>query len=208
MSVYDRINDRTRPCETVWDPYIRPYLKSTPRVSQTVPRSYINCMKSFETVPKSYIQHPTNIWMLHDHGIIHSSAHMVSYDRHTTKTVQVRIIHGRPGMYGYTRSHTALHGLTRSLRQHELCNENHNWLLPPSNARSIQCTCCIKLECIKRRSVPRAEGCKKGHQGPPTTPTLWPCRAWLAGWPTNVYQSCHDFLFPYPVICCIWHCLI
>jgi hypothetical protein len=118
MSLKDRIHDRTRPKETVWDrmrPYIQPYLKSTPRVSPTVPRSYINRMKSFETVPKSYTQHPIIIRMSHDHGTIQSSAQTVSYERHTTNTVQVRIMHDIHGMVRvFTVSHgsyTVKHGL-------------------------------------------------------------------------------------------------
>jgi hypothetical protein len=107
MPVYDRISDlqdRVRP-------YIQPYVKSTPRVSPTVSRSYINRMESFETVPKSYIQHPINTRMSQDHGMLQTSAHTVSYDRHTTNTVHIRYIHGR---HGIVRVYTVSHCLVRS----------------------------------------------------------------------------------------------
>jgi hypothetical protein len=48
--------------------------------------------------------------MSHDHGTMYKSAHTVSYDRHTTNTVQVRIIHGR---YGIVRVYTVSLGLVR-----------------------------------------------------------------------------------------------
>jgi hypothetical protein len=106
MSVYDHIRDRTR-----IRPYIQPYLKSTPRLSPTVSRSYINRTESFETVPKSYIQHPINTRKSHDHGTIHTSAHTASNDRHAINTVQVRIIHGR---HGIVRVYTVSNGLVQS----------------------------------------------------------------------------------------------
>jgi hypothetical protein len=151
---------------------MQPYLNSTPQVSTAVPRSHINLIESFETVPKSYIQHPINIRMSHDHGTIHSSAHTVSYDRHTTNTVQVRIIHGRHGIVRvYTVSHGS-YGLTRPLHQHTLYNENHNYLLPPSIARSTQSSCCVILECIQRRSFPRTERMQKGPSRPADNSSL------------------------------------
>jgi len=83
------VQDRERTCKTVWG---REYA-AVHEVS-IVSISYINRMKSYETVPKS----TSNT----------RSAHMVLYDRHTTNTVQVRIIHGPVRLY------TVLHGLVRS----------------------------------------------------------------------------------------------
>ena len=108
MSVYDRISDRTRPWETVWDrtrPYIQPHMKSTPRVSSTVSISYINVWNRVKPFPSPTSNTRINTRMSHDHRTIHTSVHTVlydrhttntvSYDRHSTNTVQVRIIHGQ-----------------------------------------------------------------------------------------------------------------
>jgi hypothetical protein len=146
---------------------IQPYMKPTSRVSPTEPRSYINRMESFETVPKSYIHYPINIRMSHDHGTIHSIAQTVLKDSHTNNMVQVRIIHGIHGIVRvYTVSHVLVYGLTRPLHQHELYNENHKYLLPPSIARSTQSTCCIILEYIQRRRFPCTDGMQEGPPRP------------------------------------------
>jgi hypothetical protein len=150
-------------------------------------RSYINRMESFKIDPKSYIQHPINTRMSHAHGTIHTSAHTVSNDiygsstKHTWQTRIVRV---------YTASHvlvyTVLHGLYVST--------NHNYLLPPSAARSTRSTCCITLECVQRKEKgSQAQKENKGHSGQPTIPTCKPCRAWWAGGPNNVCQSYPDF---------------
>jgi hypothetical protein len=91
MIVKTTVQNRVRPYETVYTTVFEVHSTSEPNRAKIV-------YKSFETVQKSYIQHPINIRMSHDHGTIHSSAHTVSYDRHTNNTVQVRIIHGRHGL--------------------------------------------------------------------------------------------------------------
>jgi hypothetical protein len=171
-------------------PYIQPYLKSTPRVSPTVPRSYINRIESFETVHKSYIQHSINIRMSHDHGTIHSSTQTVSYDRHTTNTVQVRIIHGVHGIiWVYTVSHGLVYGLTWPLHQHELYNENDNYLLPPSIARSTQSSCCIILESTQKRRFPCTEGMQEGPPRPADHSNLMPLPSQMS---RGTHQSLSD----------------
>ena len=84
---YKTIRDRVKSYETV---YIWPYIKSTAQVGSTVSISHINRMKSYETVPKSYIQH--------------QSAQTVN----TIAIRPIQIIHGQ------VRVHTVSHGLVRS----------------------------------------------------------------------------------------------
>jgi hypothetical protein len=167
-------------------PYIQPYLKSTPWV-----RWYINRMESFETVPKSNTRltsegHTITVRFTRVHAWFHTIAIRpirFKYESYMADTVK----------YGCKRSHTASYGLTRLQHHHEMYNENHNYLLPPSIARSTQSTCCIVLEWSKEEGSHAQKECKKAHPGPPTTPTLRSCQAWWAGGPTNVHQSDHDF---------------
>jgi hypothetical protein len=144
-----------RPNKTVRDrvrPYIQPYVKSTPRVSPTVSKSYINRMESFETVPKSYIQHPINTRMSQDHGTSQTGAHTVSYDRHTTNTVHVRKIHSRHGIVRVnTVSHCLVRSYTASTEARTLQKNTATCCLPTKS------TCCIILECIQRRRFGRTE---------------------------------------------------
>jgi hypothetical protein len=107
MSVYDRISDRTRPCETVYTAECEVYSTSEPNRIKAVYESY----GIVRTVPKSLIQYPINTRMSQDHGTIQTSAHTVSYDRHTTNTVDIRNIHGR---HGIVRVYTVSHCLVRS----------------------------------------------------------------------------------------------
>jgi hypothetical protein len=127
--------------------------------------------------------------MSQDLGMIHTSAHTISFDRHTTNTVQVRIMHDRNGLVRvYTDSHRLVRSYTASTYARTV--ERKPQLPAPSTARSTRSSCCIKLECIQRRRFRRTEEYKKGHPGPPTTPT-W--RPWWAVWPTGATHVSWEF---------------
>jgi hypothetical protein len=80
MSVYDR----TRPNDTVRDLYTTLFEFH----STSEPNSVRMVYKSYEIV-----RDRPNTRMSHDHGTVHTSAHTVTYDRHTTNTVKLRIIY-------------------------------------------------------------------------------------------------------------------
>ena len=179
MSVYDRISDRTRPWETVWDrtrPYIQPHMKSTPRVSSTVSISYINRMESCETVPKSYIQHPIHTSV---HTVLYDrhTTNTVSYDRHTTNTVPVRIIHGQ------VRPDTVSSSVQSSCM-----------IIQHSNTTENTTTCChLETTEYLLHNASKEEGpkknplreYKKGHQG---RVSYWPNMTLL--WSHSLVQTC------------------
>lgn len=123
-----------------------------------------------------------NTRMSHDHRTIHTSVYTVlydqygSYDRHTTNTVQVRIIHGqvRPDTVSTSVQSSCM------IIQHSNTTEN--------------ITTCWHLETTEYllHNDSKEEGPQKNpHHG----------RFSQENTKRAFYQSYHDFLFPYSVIC-------
>lgn len=212
MIILAIVQDRVRPYETVYT--------TAHEVHSTSELNRVNIVyKSYGIVwNRSQVLHPTPGLKLECHTITvrftrvytrFYTTNTVSYDCHTTNTFQVRIIHGQ------VRPDTASTSVQSScmIIQHSNTTEN------TTTCWHLKTTEYLLHNAFKEEEGPQKNPhhgrfskreYKKGHQGPPTTSTCWPCRPWWAGGPTdttwrdtqrcrpgqnnlNVYQSYPDF---------------
>jgi hypothetical protein len=134
------------------------------------------------TVPKSYIQHPINTRMSHDHGTIHTSAH-------TFQTIAIRPIRFKYESY---MADTVPQGLVRSFYVSTNCTTKtttkccHTQLLDLPRLLAA-------LECIQRKRFTRIEGIQEWPSRPADHSNLLTLPGVMSWGPNNVYQSNHDF---------------